>query len=309
MNWLDIKTSFYKCPADNTGAVASFREILFSRFGIEHEWYFKHHESNKWISGISNDLDSIIDLRTREMCKAERIMLKQTLQCYTPAALLKSKKQGKVEVVNKTGIMQLDWDEPAIIDYDIDELKKAVSNLPFIGFCGLSCSGKGFFALALIAEPDRLCEYAEHVFKIFNYYGIPVDTSKGRNVNDLRYVSYDSNMLYRENPEPLLIKRFQPKPAPKKVFVSNYNQNSYRPNNGLIKASLRKIQSAVTGQRWETVQQVAYTLGGLGNQNIIEDLKNEISSNHEFFGEENKYHKCAEDCFTAGFNNPLKNIK
>jgi hypothetical protein len=304
MSWLDtIQTSLYNCLADNKGKPATFREVLLSDFAIDHKWYYKDHTQAKWVSGKSNDLETIIDLRTSEKPKSERVKLKSTMQCYTPAALLKTKKQGEIEEVKRSGIMQLDWDYPAIKDYDIEELKQAVFALDFIAFCGLSCSGNGFFALALIAEPDRLNEYAEHLFKTFNEYGIPVDTSKGRNVNDLRFVSYDANMLIREDPEPLKIKRFHK--APEKTYPAINHTARPVNNNKLIEASLMKINNAVIGNRWETVQKVAYTLGGLNDYNILEQIREAINQAPQFSGEEDKYIKCAKDCFKEGMLKPL----
>jgi hypothetical protein len=78
------------------------------------------------------------------------------MQCFTLAGLLKTKKQGQVEELNRTGLMQLDFDYESIKDYDIEKLELAVFDLPFTAFCGLSCSEKkGFYALVLVAEPGR----------------------------------------------------------------------------------------------------------------------------------------------------------
>jgi hypothetical protein len=35
----------------------------------------------------------------------------------------------------------------------------------------------GFYALALIAEPDKLSDYAEHCFEVLKDYGIQPDES------------------------------------------------------------------------------------------------------------------------------------
>jgi len=132
---------------------------------------------------------------------------------------IQSRKKGNVIAIESTGIMQLDFDHSSIRDYDIKELKQAVFSLPFVGFCGLSCSGTGFYALILIEEPEKLSEYAEHCFEIFKTeYGINVDTTKGRLLQDLRYISYDANMLLRGNPDPLRIKCLRRNEASKNNF-------------------------------------------------------------------------------------------
>ena len=76
--------------------------------------------------------------------------------------------------------MQLDWDSEALADYDIDEVMEAVFSIPYVAFCGKSCSCTGFFALIEIAEPERLGEYAVHLFDVFTEYALPPDTTKGR---------------------------------------------------------------------------------------------------------------------------------
>lgn len=302
-NWLDKQVSIYTCLADNKGRAATYRDILLSDFAMDHDWYFKDHTSGKWISGNSNDLQTIIDLRTSEITKKERVMLKSTMQCFTPAGLLKTKKQGQIEEINRTGIIQLDWDYPAIQDYDLEELKQAVFALPFIAFCGVSCSGNGFYALAAIAEPYKLTEYAEHLFQIFKEYDIPVDTSKGRNVNDLRFVSYDANMLIKEDPEPLKIKRFATKKQPKPIARYQPNKN----NTAIVNKAIQEISEAVPGYRWQTVQKWSYTLGGLGDISIIDQVKTAINNSSNYTGEESKYCECADKCFLAGSQNPIKN--
>jgi hypothetical protein len=307
MNWQDTQVSLYSSLADNTGRPATLRDILFTDFALPHEWYFKHHGLNKWLSGNYNDLETIIDLRTREMSKEEKMMLKATLQCFTPAGLLKTKKQGQIEEISRSGLMQLDFDYNDIQDYDIEELKQAVFSLPFVAFCGLSCTGKGFYALVQIAEPERLKEYAEHCFVVLKDYGITADTSKGRNLNDLRFVSYDSNMLVRENPETLKIKQFKTK----KTVQQKINSTAFpsrSSSNALVSSTLAKVRNAVEGNRWQTVQQAAFTLGGLQDEALLGDLQEMIKHSSQFAGLEEKYCKCAADCFNAGKNRPLSQL-
>lgn len=314
MSWMDIHTSLYKCQADNSGRAATYGDILLTQFGMPHDWYCETTPgSGDWVNGRSNDLDTIIELRNLDRSatnyKTKKAELKARLQGYTPAALLETKKKGMVKEINRTGLMQLDFDYNDISEYDIEELKRCVFSLPFVCFCGLSCSGDGFYALAMISEPERLFEYAEHCFAVLLSYGLKADTSKGKKPENLRYLSYDSNMLVKDNPEPLRIKKFYTNPEPRKIFSSNQPVRNYTSNNNLVQAGLSKIQSAQTGHRWQTVQQVAYTLGGLNDQSLIYELKSAIESNPEFNGEEIKYCKCAEDCFAAGSLKPLNKMQ
>lgn len=264
------------------------------------------------MSYFARDLNTIVELQRLDPetpdYRKRKTELKSTLQCFTPAGLLKTKEAGKMTEISRTGLLQLDFDYQDIYEYDIDELKRAVFSLPFIAFCGLSCSGNGFYALALIAEPYRLAEYAEHIFQVLIEYGIHADQSKGKKVENLRCVSYDSNMLIRNEPEALLIRHFKKKPTTKRPasFINWTMPNSS--NNGIIKSELNKIRDVRIGNRWATVQSVAYCLGGLLDPNLINGIKSEIEANQEFNGEEEKYYKCAEDCFEAGSLKPLNPV-
>src|SRR5688572_6597334 len=114
MSWLDIRTSLYKCNADNIGEVVTFRDILLTRFAVTHEWFYKDHSTKAWVNGKGNDLESQIKLRTLDPksinYKVDKSIIKATLQCYTPSALLTTKKKDYVQEIFRTGIMQLDFD-------------------------------------------------------------------------------------------------------------------------------------------------------------------------------------------------------
>ena len=288
MSWMNTQVSLYSTHGDNTGRPATFRDVLMSDF--------------------SRDLPALIKLgkldRQDPQYKQKKQALKATLQCYTPAALLASKARGQVKEIHRTGIMQLDFDQADISDYDTEELKQCVFSLPFIGFCGLSCSGDGFYALALIAEPERLSEYAEHCFDVLLSYGIKADTSKGKKVENLRYVSYDAGMLIRENPVPLKIQRFKPKPEIKPVYTGTSGQE-ITSEHPLVKKQMALLMAAAVGSRWQTVQKAAYTLGGLNDPALLETIITCIQQNQAFAGQVQKYIKCARKCFDDGALQPL----
>lgn len=297
MNWLDKQVSLYSSHRDNTGHPASYRTILLSEFANDFPVIIGLRDlQKKYDNELINDVDY----------KIKKSELKSKLQCFSPSALLQSRAKGNIIEINRTGILQLDFDYNDIQDYDIEELKQAVFSLPFIAFCGLSCSGKGFYALALIAEPERLSEYAEHCFQVFLKYGIKADTSKGRNVNDLRYLSYDANMLIREAAEILKIKRFKACEAPKPVYSTAYSTLTFSGKNPVLNKGIEALHNVQIGNRWETVQKVAFTLGGLNDHSFLENIKQAINFNLAFAGEESKYIKCAEDCFKDGSQKPIQ---
>ena len=292
MNWLQQQTTLYAHSRDVTGVPRTLRQVLLCDF-------------NRDINALCalHKLD-----RNADDYKERKNALKATLQGYTPAALMQSRAKDNIIVTSRTGLMQLDFDHAGIRDYDIEELKQAVFSLPFIAFCGLSCSGDGFYALALVAEPERLADYAQHCFTIFtNDYGIAPDTTKGSKAQDLRYVSYDADMLIRENPKPLQVNHFRRKQQPKQTVASKQQQPVTMSSNGLLCAQLQLLRGAEHGSLIPTIQRVAYTLGGMGDSTALEAIKAVISSSPQYATGIEKALKCADDCFSAGKKNPLNN--
>lgn len=286
---MDKQVSLYSSHEDNIGRPASFKDILLTQF--------------------ATDLPAIIKLRSLDMNAADYKVhskaIKAQLQAFTPAALMETKAKGFAKVLSPSGIMQLDFDYKDIKDYDIEELKRSVFDLPFIGFCGLSCSGLGFYALALIAEPTRLSEYATQCFEILKSYGVKPDETKGKKPENLRYLSYDANMLIRENPEPLHIRRFKTNPALKKPRLANYKTSALAVNKHAINKQLQLLNETTTGNRMSTIQKVSYTLGGFSDASVLAHIKNCIIGNTTFADDLDDFLKCAEDCFEAGIKIPF----
>ena len=116
MSWLNTQVSLYKSHSDNIGRAATFEEIIYLHF--------------------MSDMQTIFDLRklerTIENYELKKKELKSKLQCYTPAGLLKSKAKNNLIEIQRSGIMQLDFDKNVCDQYDIEELKLAVYDLPFI---------------------------------------------------------------------------------------------------------------------------------------------------------------------------------
>lgn len=302
MNWDNKQVSLYYNITDTVGRPV---DAFFALMGA-----------------YENAIPTINQLRRlnpeSETYRIEKTNLKNKLPLWAVSANLKDraaisepdpekKKQiQRSKILSRSGLVQIDWDYPDLIGYDYDEVKQAIFELPFIAYVGLSCSGNGIWALAAIAEPERQREYVEHLFKIFTDYGLKPDTSKGRNLSDLRYVSFDFKHHWREVVEPLRIRHFKPVSGPVKQYRDSSRYNSLNSNNGpLINSQVQKILSAQVGQRWQAVQSAAYTLGGIGDREGLRAIEVAIDQNTAFAGEETKYKKCASDCFDAGILNPL----
>jgi hypothetical protein len=297
--WLDEKGSLYNNKHDNKGRPLSIRELIFTQFAIPHRVYGKQY----------NDIETICKLRNLDRTsgeyKKDKDALKDTLQGFTPAALLGSREKDNIIEVSRTGLAQLDFDGKDNIGWNMAMLKEEIFRLPFICFCGLSCSGEGIYALAAIAEPLKLREYVEQMFWVFSNHGINVDRSKGRNVQDLRYLSYDANMLVREDPEPLKINNYFKDEAGsrKDAFIDDVKLKSPE---RILHYWIKELRAALNGNRWKTICRVAVCLGSKRNESFLEPMLDEINTNELFRDGRNDFLKIAKDQFNWGWQNPLQ---
>ena len=310
MSWLDTPVSLFSCMADNIGETKTLREILLNQVDVEHQYFYQSPQSVNptkptWISGKAVDQDTISQLRDPAITPDQRKHLKSMLQCYTPSAQLTSKKKGEVQVVSRSPILQLDFDFKDIHQYDLEELKDTVFSLPFTACCSLSCSGTGFFALILIGEPDKLEQYAEHCFTVFENQGIKPDTSKGRNVNDLRLVSCDDRLLTREHPVPLIVEGLKAQPARQTQQPSKRTSTTKTSVSRMVSNGMDQLQKAEKGTRTTTVQRVCYFLGGLGQPTLLKQIETIISSTSIYEDDQDAFIRCAKQCFEDGGHKQL----
>lgn len=123
--------------------------------------------------------------------KAQRDAIKATLPAITPSGVFTYRKESGIIAGSHTRLIQFDIDlkdNPNIRNYG--DLKAQISKLPFVAYCALSASGKGYWGLVPIAYPERHSQHFDALRRVFAYYGIKIDT-KPRNVASLRGYSYD----------------------------------------------------------------------------------------------------------------------
>ena len=185
-------------------------------------------------------------------------------------------------------------------DYDIEDVKAALFSLPFTAFCALSCSGDGCFALLSIAEPDKLDLYTEHLFAVLiEDYGIKPDTGKGMNAHDLRYCSYDGNMLIREKPEPLYVTHFrQRKEAEKERTARKSYNNKENDVRGDVERLINEITSTHTDitegyQNWLSMGFALASEFGEAGRGYYHDVS-AINAGYQARECDNQYTKCLD---------------
>ncbi|UFH55394.1 PriCT-2 domain-containing protein [Spirosoma sp. KNUC1025] len=127
-----------------------------------------------------------------ETDKAKRDALKASLPAITPSAVFTYRQESSMVPGSHTRLIQFDIDpkdNPHIRNYD--SLKEQISQLPFVAYCALSASGKGFWGLVPIADPERHSQHFDALKRVFAHYRINID-NKPRNVASLRGYSYDA---------------------------------------------------------------------------------------------------------------------
>lgn len=123
--------------------------------------------------------------------KKKRDALKACIPAITPSGLF-TYIEAK-SLTKHSGLIQFDIDPTEengqILNYA--NLKAQICNLPFVAYCGLSASGKGYWGLVPIAYPERHSQHFAALKRVFDHYRINLD-EKPRSVASLRGYSYDA---------------------------------------------------------------------------------------------------------------------
>ena len=145
----------------------------------------------------------LFSLRVRAKVKALRSLpygseafsqAKRSMPCYTPSGVFEVR--NSEGLIKHSGVLCIEWDAVA----DCSELKELLGSLPFIYYAGLSCSGRGVFALIKIAEPTKHREYFKALANYFGGIGYRVDES-GKDVCRLRVASFDDTPIFNPDSE------------------------------------------------------------------------------------------------------------
>jgi len=148
--------------------------------------------------------------------------LKKSLPLATVGAVcVGGRKMGNV--VTRTGWIALDVDGKDN-PYDAEQIRNEIANIENVAFSGLSTGGRGVWALVKVADPNKQAEHFEALRKDFERFGITLDSSKGRNPNDARFISYDPGAIIKDSFT--VYAKLPPEPTPvynsRKDFDSNY---------------------------------------------------------------------------------------
>ena len=125
---------------------------------------------------------------------AKRKALKDALPCITPG--------GTFSHVSRAGLIAASGFLCADIDYKPEkginkalagfDLKAEISRLPFVAYCGHSCSGAGYFLIIPIADPAKYKAYYRALAADFEKGGLTLDPVCS-NIAFKRFVSWDAD--------------------------------------------------------------------------------------------------------------------
>ncbi|MBO5800907.1 MAG: PriCT-2 domain-containing protein [Alistipes sp.] len=121
-------------------------------------------------------------------------LAKRQMPCYTPSGVFEVR--NSEGLIKHSGVLCIEWDKVE----DVDVLKDLLGGLPFVYYAGLSCSGRGVFALVKIADPTKHREYFKALSEYFGGIGYRVDES-GKDVCRLRVASFDDTPIFNPDSE------------------------------------------------------------------------------------------------------------
>jgi len=261
------------------------KDILFQYYGsdIRNTTPLGCVSLDYWIKSMKNpkpefkDIFEKIEIASLSNNKAEKDELKRHLYFFTPAVLVNNKRRYS-DINRFTGLLTIDFDGLEL-DY-AKEFKEALfKEYKFIICSWLSASKKGVRALIKIPISKNVNEFKSYYNAIREelsiYNGFDIAT---QNAVLPMFMSYDTNILVRENYTEWTRKYIAPEPLKvHQYFVSESNSNIEK----IIISAINKITSNGHPQ----LRAVAFALGGyisagyISESSAIELIENCINSN------------------------------
>lgn len=173
--------------------------------------------------------------------------LKLSIPCFIPSGTFSERKDEAL--IEHSGAICIDVDAKDNTHVsNFQELKKLISQIPYVAYCGLSVGGKGFFLLIPIKYPNKHREQFKACCEDFERCGIVVDHSC-INVSRLRFMSYDPKAYFNDNATVYTRIYEEKKDAPKynKVYGSSATNDVEK-----LISEIQSRQTDITGnyQQW-----------------------------------------------------------
>lgn len=191
MNILQKNVSYYKNVADTTGLPVQLYSFLNSA---------KH-------------AGKVAELRAAVAAGAEAKTI-QALKLSLPACTISGlfAERTAAGLIEHSGFMAIDIDQKDNTHLtNFADVKNELAKLKEVAYCGLSCSGRGYFALIRLAYPEQHPAQFEALQSILAGWGLTIDKAC-KDVCRLRFYSYDAEAYFNLNAVPFTgVNRCKPK--------------------------------------------------------------------------------------------------
>lgn len=237
--------------------------------------------------------------------KAERDAIKATLPAITPSGIFTYR--SAKNLVKHSGFIQFDIDLKGNESVgNFHELKKQISRIKNIAYCGISVSGSGFWGLIPIAYPDKHDLHLKAIQGAFTKFGITIDPAP-KSIASLRGYSYDPAAYFNHNA--IIFESFYMPPIQiHKIGSAPKFTNTQK----IYETAGRLVSEARDGEKWHRLSKASYLLGGYAEAGVIDStealdfLKKKIEQRHDVKSLKVAY-KTIEKCFSEGRKNPIYN--
>ena len=123
---------------------------------------------------------------------------KRSLPAFTPSGVFRERCADALIEPSNVICIDIDGKDNPSVSYTTT-MKRLVSQLPFVWYCGISVSGNGVFCLVKYEDHKLHKQYFKALEKDFSDIGLTIDKACS-DICRLRIVSYDSNPYINENP-------------------------------------------------------------------------------------------------------------
>ena len=266
------------------------KSVLDVQVSAYKNYYSKDPKTVNLLKWLNSDkyADKVLEVR-KETDKSKRDSLKSQLPVITVSGLFDGR--GSDKLIKHSGLIAID------IDYDhnrdiinFGDLKKEISKLDEIAYCGLSVSGNGYFCIIKIADPDDHISHFNAIYEDFKEW-INIDQSCS-DVSRLRGYSYDPEAYFNHDAE-----TYSKKLESEKILLpeSKLNQD--------LAYELSKVESLIKQIEQKGVCILAPQSDGKGG--YINYFENVMVSLFNTFGEKTAYNlflRLCKVCLDTEFN-------
>jgi len=200
--------------------------------------------------------------------KAKRDRLKSTLPAITPSGLFTYRKADSL--VKHSGLIQFDidlGDNQHITNFS--HLKEELAKVANIAYVGLSVSGRGYWGLIPLSQPEKHREHFQALKEDFAALGITLDDKPG-NVASLRGYSFDADAHFNPTPKPYTrIKERQPENYRRRAGRAATGNNAEKVEAVIKQIEVGRIDITPTYDEWFSVAAALANEFGEGGRDLF----------------------------------------